>query len=55
MKKVFILFVAFITWENGQAQNKAVYAFSLDECVSYAQKNNVQVKNALLAIMQKIK
>jgi len=50
MKNVLLLFLAFITWEQGQAQIKAVYAFSLDECVSFAQKNNVQVKNALLAI-----
>ncbi|MCX6331009.1 MAG: TolC family protein [Bacteroidetes bacterium] len=50
MKNVLILLLAFISWKHGQAQNKAVYAFSLDECVSYAKKNNVQVKNALLAI-----
>ncbi|MGI9138765.1 MAG: TolC family protein, partial [Sediminibacterium sp.] len=35
-----------------QAQNKTkqVYAFSLEECVAFAKKNNVQVKNSLLAI-----
>jgi outer membrane protein len=27
-----------------------VYAFSLEECVAFAKKNNVQVKNSLLAI-----
>lgn len=35
---------------NAQDMNKAVYKFSLMDCVGFAQKNNVQVKNALLAI-----
>jgi hypothetical protein len=36
---------------NVMAQNnKPIHTFSLDECVGYAQKNNVQVKNALLSI-----
>ena len=33
-----------------QDSTKATHAFSLDQCVEYAQKNNVQVRNALLAI-----
>jgi outer membrane protein TolC len=35
---------------HAQSPSKVVNAFSLDQCVEYAQKNNVQVKNALLAI-----
>jgi len=31
-----------------------VYAFSLDECVTFAKNNNVQVKNSLLAIEAQI-
>ncbi len=33
-----------------QDSTKTTNAFSLEQCVEYAQKNNVQVKNALLAI-----
>ena len=33
-----------------QDSTKATHAFSLEQCVEYAQKNNVQVRNALLAI-----
>jgi outer membrane protein TolC len=35
---------------QAQNANKPTHAFSLEDCVTYAQKNNVQVKNALLAI-----
>jgi outer membrane protein TolC len=35
---------------QAQDANKPTHAFSLEQCVDYAQKNNVQVKNALLAI-----
>jgi len=52
MKKIVILICGFISLSNLQAQdaNKPLHAFKLDDCVQYAQKNNVQVKNALLAI-----
>ncbi len=33
-----------------QDSTKTTHAFSLEQCVEYAQKNNVQVRNALLAI-----
>ncbi len=35
---------------QAQDASKPTHAFSLEQCVDYAQKNNVQVKNALLAI-----
>ncbi len=52
MKKVIFLILGFAIINLSQAQvaNKTTNAFSLDQCVDYAQKNNVQVKNALLAI-----
>jgi outer membrane protein len=51
MKNLFIGFLTLISASNVIAQNdKPIHAFSLEECVAYAQKNNVQVKNALLAI-----
>ena len=52
MKQFLILSVSVLLFVHTQAQNKTkqVYAFSLEECVSFAKKNNVQVKNALLAI-----
>lgn len=42
--------VAFANLTLAQAPSKAIYAFSLDQCVEYAHRNNVQVKNTLLAI-----
>ncbi len=51
MKNLFIGLLTLICASNVMAQNdKPIHAFSLDECVAYAQKNNVQVKNSLLAI-----
>ena len=52
MKKLFFLLLvfAFANLAKAQDSSKAVYAFSLDQCVEFAHKNNVQVKNALLAI-----
>ena len=52
MKKLFLLLLvfAFANLAKAQDSSKAVYAFSLDQCVEFAHKNNVQVKNALLAI-----
>lgn len=56
MKRFFILYAVFILSVNSQAQNKTkqVYTFSLEECVSFAKNNNVQVKNSLLAIEAQI-
>jgi outer membrane protein TolC len=52
MKKLIFLtmVVAFANLTQAQAPSKAIYAFSLDQCVEYAHRNNVQVKNTLLAI-----
>ena len=52
MKQFLIFSAILILSVYSQAQNKTkqVYAFSLEECVSYAKNNNVQVKNSLLAI-----
>ncbi len=52
MKSFLILCASIFSFFNLQAQakSKQVYAFSLEECVSFAKKNNVQVKNSLLAI-----
>ena len=52
MKKLIFLtlVVAITNFVQAQSPSKVVNAFSLDQCVEYAQKNNVQVKNALLAI-----
>ena len=52
MKQFFILCAVLILTVNAEAQNKTkqVYAFSLEECVTFAKNNNVQVKNSLLAI-----
>ena len=52
MKKLFFFFLGFSIVHLSQAQEakKSVHEFSLDQCVEFAQKNNVQVKNSLLAI-----
>ena len=52
MKQFFIFCAILIISINAEAQNKTkqVYAFSLEECVTFAKNNNVQVKNSLLAI-----
>lgn len=50
MKKIIVIVTAlFVTAAQAQEQ-PTVHAFSLADAVSYAQKNNVQVKNALLDI-----
>ncbi len=56
MKQFFILCALLILSVNAEAQNKTkqVYAFSLEECVTFAKNNNVQVKNSLLAIEAQI-
>jgi outer membrane protein len=52
MKQFFSLCAFLILSVYSQAQNKTkqVYAYSLEECVTFAKNNNVQVKNSLLAI-----
>ena len=52
MKKIVNLICSFVSLVNLHAQvaNKPIHAFKLDECIVYAQKNNEQVKNALLTI-----
>ena len=52
MKQILMLFFSFIvvTVLSAQTVIKPVHEFKLDDCVKYAQKNNVQVKNALLSI-----
>jgi outer membrane protein len=42
----FLLIASFQTF----AQNSSSHAFSIKECVDYAHKNNVQVRNALLNV-----
>ena len=50
MKKNLLLVTVFFATATFAQEQKTVHAFSLAETVSYAQKNNVQVKNSLLDI-----
>jgi outer membrane protein TolC len=52
MKQFLMLFFSLMLVGVLSAQStiKPVHEFKLDDCVMYAQKNNVQVKNALLSI-----
>jgi outer membrane protein TolC len=50
MKKNLILVTLFFATAAFAQEEKTVHAFSLADAVNYAQKNNVQVKNALLDI-----
>ena len=52
MKTIILLFSSLCVMLQVSAQEgpKTVHAFSLEECVAFAQKNNVQVKNSLLQI-----
>ena len=50
MKKNLLLVTVFFTTTVLAQEQKPVYAFSLADAVSYAQKNNAQVKNSLLDI-----
>lgn len=52
MKQVFLLMMGTMSIVQSFAQTEIpnIHQFKLDDCVVYAQKNNVQVKNALLAI-----
>lgn len=56
MNKFLLLVFTSLFLIKADAQNeiKNVHAFKLEDCVVYAQKNNVQVKNALLAIEAQI-
>lgn len=52
MKQVFLFIMGTLSIAHAFAQTEIpnIHQFKLDDCVTYAQKNNVQVKNALLAI-----
>jgi len=50
MKKIILILTLFIVTATQAQEQPTVHAFSLADAVSYAQKNNVQVKNALLDI-----
>jgi outer membrane protein len=52
MKQVFLFIMGTLSIAHSYAQTEIpnIHQFKLDDCVTYAQKNNVQVKNALLAI-----
>ena len=52
MKQVFLLIIGTMSIVQSMAQTEIpnIHQFKLDDCVVYAQRNNVQVKNALLAI-----
>jgi len=52
MKQVFLFIIGTMSIAQSMAQTEIpnTHQFKLDDCVVYAQKNNVQVKNALLAI-----
>ena len=50
MKKNLLLVTVFFATTVLAQEQKPVYAFSLADAVSYAQKNNAQVKNSLLDI-----
>ena len=50
MKKNLILVTLFFATAAFAQEEKTVHAFSLADAVNYAQKNNLQVKNALLDI-----
>jgi outer membrane protein TolC len=57
MKKVFLLLLCgfvFSTNIKAQQNDKPIHNFSLEDCVGFAKKNNVQVKNSLLAIEAQI-
>ena len=50
MKKIILFLTVLITTAAQAQEQSTVHAFSLADAVNYAQKNNVQVKNALLDI-----
>jgi outer membrane protein TolC len=50
MKKIILIVTVFLAAVAQAQELPTVHAFSLSDAVNYAQKNNVQVKNALLDI-----
>ncbi len=50
IKSIFWFCLLLIASFQTFAQNSSSHAFSIKECVDYAHKNNVQVKNALLNV-----
>ena len=56
MKYLSLLLVVLIHSQllSAQTEIKPLHSFSLNDCVAFAQKNNVQVKNSLLAIEAQI-
>ena len=50
MKKIIVIVTALFATVAQAQEQKTVHAFSLTDAVNYAQKNNVQVKNALLDV-----
>ena len=52
MKQAILSMIGLMSIATSMAQTEIpnIHQFKLDDCVVYAQKNNVQVKNALLAI-----
>ncbi|MDO9155953.1 MAG: TolC family protein, partial [Sediminibacterium sp.] len=48
--KLIALLCMMATMQTAMAQKANRYEFSIEQAVAYAKKNNVQVKNALLAI-----
>jgi len=51
ISKSTILFIVWMFAFSAQAQNtNGTHAFSIQQCVEYAAKNNAQVKNALLGV-----
>jgi hypothetical protein len=47
MKKIILFLTVLIATATQAQEISTVHAFSLADAVNYAQKNNVQVKNAL--------
>lgn len=51
IKRALLLILTFtFIWINTKAQDSATHYFTLEQALDFAQKNNVQVKNALLDI-----
>ena len=52
MKQAILFMIGLMSIATSMAQTEIpnIHQFKLDDCIVYAQKNNVQVKNALLAI-----
>ena len=50
LKSTLLLGLILISAQAISQQQPAVHTFSAQDCIEYAMKNNVQVKNALLDI-----